>query len=239
MTDEEKLQLEEEFGQIASRVWTSKIVKPDDAVPDLFHYTNSAGLPGILRSRSLWATHFQSLNDPSEMRYGIDQATSRIRALADEGPEEKCRFLRPVGELLDGSTVVVATPYVVSFSDDGKLRSQWEKYGDGGVGFSIAFDLRQSSTLFGEGTSVLNIAYDPTVQPDILSATIEEHWNVLLRWEPLCGQQRFARPSTTEEESLEGHCRTQLIFLLLLTECVAFKNPDPFREEQEWRQLTA
>ena len=73
MTDEEKLQLEEEFGQIASRVWTSKIVKPDDAVPDLFHYTNSAGLPGILRSRSLWATHFQSLNDPTEMRYGIDQ----------------------------------------------------------------------------------------------------------------------------------------------------------------------
>jgi hypothetical protein len=26
MTDEEKLQLDEEFGQIASRVWTSKIV---------------------------------------------------------------------------------------------------------------------------------------------------------------------------------------------------------------------
>jgi hypothetical protein len=103
---------------------------------------------------------------------------SRIRVLADEGPEEKCRFLRPVGELLDGSTVGVATPYVVSFSDDGKLRSQWEKCGDGGIGFSIAFDLRQSSTLFGEGTSVLKIAYDPTVQPNISSATIEEHWNV-------------------------------------------------------------
>jgi hypothetical protein len=63
MTDDEKLQLEKEFSEISSRAWMPKIVQPDDAVPTLFHYTDATGLLGILRSCSLWATHFQSLND--------------------------------------------------------------------------------------------------------------------------------------------------------------------------------
>jgi hypothetical protein len=64
--------------EASSRVWTPKIVKQDDAIPDLFHYTDANGLLGILRSRSLWATHFQSLNDTSEMHYAI-KPVERVR----------------------------------------------------------------------------------------------------------------------------------------------------------------
>src|ERR1035438_7607556 len=234
MTDDEKLYLDREFSKIAGRVWTSKILKSNDEVPDLFHYTNATGLLGIVRSRSLWATHFQSMNDPSEMRYGMNLAHGLINALVDQGPKKKVQFLRGAAKCLGNAFARGATPYVVSFSDDGRLPKQWKEYGDGGAGFSIAFDLARSSNLFGEGTSVLKITYDAAVQGDILSSTIEEFWNVFQEWELRCGQHEFALPSAPHEYSLESHCQSQLVSLLL-TECVAFKNPSPYRGEQEWR----
>ena len=36
--------------------------------PTLFHYTTAQGLEGILKSQTLWATHFAYLNDTSEFR---------------------------------------------------------------------------------------------------------------------------------------------------------------------------
>jgi hypothetical protein len=36
----------------------------------LSHYTNRAGLEGIARSKTLWATRFTELNDKTEMEYG-------------------------------------------------------------------------------------------------------------------------------------------------------------------------
>jgi hypothetical protein len=35
--------------------------------PELHHYTSIAGMEGILRSRAIWATHFEHLNDQSEI----------------------------------------------------------------------------------------------------------------------------------------------------------------------------
>jgi hypothetical protein len=52
MTDDEKLQLEKDFREITNQAWTSRTAKPDDEIPDLFHYTNADGLLGILRSGS-------------------------------------------------------------------------------------------------------------------------------------------------------------------------------------------
>jgi hypothetical protein len=234
MTDEEKLLLEKDFSEISSRIWVPKIVKPNEAVPDLFHYTDASGLLGILRSCSLWATHFQSLNDTSEMHYAIKQARDLLDGLVEEGPEKKGRFLLSARELLDEAFKGEgAAPYFVSFCDLGNLLSQWREYGDRGSGFSIGFDLVRLSALFGPGTSVMKIAYDPEIQRDVLSATFEEYWNILLRWQHKCAQP-FDLPSAPEG-SIEDHCRFQLVSLLL-TECAAFKNPG-FKEENEWRLI--
>ena len=40
----------------------------------LFHYTDMAGLLGILRTETIWFTSIFHLNDPSELAYGIDIA---------------------------------------------------------------------------------------------------------------------------------------------------------------------
>ena len=230
MTDDEKHQLDKAFSEIANRVWTSKIVKPDDAIPELFHYTNAAGLLGILRSRSLWATHFQSLNDASEMHYGMKQVRDLINAKKEI--DEK-RFLLSAMGLLDAAFIPVGTPYVVSFCPVGDLLSQWREYGDRGSGFSIGFDFIELSGIFGTGTSVLKIEYRPNVQLEILSDTLDAAWSILQLWESKCGQQRFTLSLPSAEGTIEDHCRWQLVSLLL-GECATFKNPG-FREEQELR----
>ena len=35
--------------------------------PELLHYTNIGGLKGIIKSNSIWATHYLFLNDTQEM----------------------------------------------------------------------------------------------------------------------------------------------------------------------------
>ena len=36
---------------------------------ELFHYTGAAGLAGIIQSQTLWATHYEYLNDSEEIKY--------------------------------------------------------------------------------------------------------------------------------------------------------------------------
>ena len=44
------------------------MTKPvSESYPELYHYTGSAGLEGILESQSIWATHYAFLNDSEEI----------------------------------------------------------------------------------------------------------------------------------------------------------------------------
>src|SRR5580700_1659973 len=55
-------------------------VEAEKPPPLLYHYTNDAGLAGIIEGGRLWFSHIFALNDPSELRHGlgiaIDSATS-------------------------------------------------------------------------------------------------------------------------------------------------------------------
>ena len=57
---------------------------PGFAAPEtLHHYTNAAGLQGILKSKSLWASDWNFLNDRSELVYShnlIRDFTGRPRS---------------------------------------------------------------------------------------------------------------------------------------------------------------
>jgi len=50
----------------------------------LYHYTDEAGLRGILQNQEFWLTSYVSLNDTSELKFGIDAAAT---VLADLGSE--------------------------------------------------------------------------------------------------------------------------------------------------------
>lgn len=53
--------------------------------PELFHYTSAAGLQGILRSQTLWATHAEYLNDSAEMRAFAPRLPDILRPVVMKG----------------------------------------------------------------------------------------------------------------------------------------------------------
>lgn len=54
-----------------STPWNLKIssVAFQAAHPELHHYTNAAGLKGIVSTNTIWATHFRDLNDSTEVTH--------------------------------------------------------------------------------------------------------------------------------------------------------------------------
>jgi hypothetical protein len=52
--------------QLLTEEAASKITEP------LYHYTDAAGLCGIVKSQKIWFTSYLHLNDPSELLHGLD-----------------------------------------------------------------------------------------------------------------------------------------------------------------------
>lgn len=114
-----------------------------------WHYTSTAGLLGILASSSLWASHAATLNDSTEIRFGMDLVRSRLptrlvdaEAWADlagtgidaaDVPAAITGMLGLVeGFLMNGGL------YVFCASLSGDSLSQWRGYGSSSTsGFAI------------------------------------------------------------------------------------------------------
>ncbi len=113
------------------------------APPDLmYHYTDASGLEGILRSGTLWLTDVFRLNDPGEIRYGLDAACAHLAAqgrLQDASDIEK-DFATTVCEKLQENVESSANYFVTSCSFERDHADQWRKYGDNGRGYALAFD---------------------------------------------------------------------------------------------------
>lgn len=134
-----------------------------DEHPRIVHYTNFAGLTGIVGSQQLWASHILYLNDEAEFtaylenrfptivsevlrgEYAGLQDKSEIEA---QGGLEKiiAERVSALGNAVRETTVKLNDPFVTSFSlpngskeDDEGLLSQWQCYGQDG-GFAIEFD---------------------------------------------------------------------------------------------------
>jgi hypothetical protein len=46
--------------------------------PELYHYTTSEGLGGITKTQTIWAGHYQSLNDSSEVQHFREKFSSAL-----------------------------------------------------------------------------------------------------------------------------------------------------------------
>ncbi|HLK69493.1 MAG TPA: hypothetical protein VKU19_38955 [Bryobacteraceae bacterium] len=93
---------------------------PTEPLPEhLYHYTNGEGLWGILRTRTIWATQFDFLNDRSEFTYAFEVVKERLTAQA--GAEASAELIPK----LDKGVNQQPPHYVASFCVDGDLLSQW------------------------------------------------------------------------------------------------------------------
>jgi len=136
----------------------------------LYHYTNWDGLLGILKSKSLWATHYRFLNDSSEFTFFGNRLISLLEGVVDDEYErlrgKKSRAGRRSGPSADPNSfatnfvnILVSSHYKVTerevyiasfcgehkespYVQDNGLLSQWRAYGPGG-GFALVFDTRK------------------------------------------------------------------------------------------------
>jgi hypothetical protein len=143
--------------------------KTSEIYERLYHYTTWDGLIGILKTQTLWATHYRFLNDYSEIVFFKDKLVSLILPYVREAYEKIVKQFPHKGEDIEkngGMSQVVqhdaevfvnaqyhATGdeiYILSFcgqhktlhSNENGLLSQWRGYGLGG-GLALVFDTRK------------------------------------------------------------------------------------------------
>lgn len=115
----------------------------------LHHYTDAAGLLGIIQSRTLWATDCRFLNDSTEYVYAraalaealnhlpnpaLDPA-HHLHHIAAEVGDEIAKLGKIVNDGVDNDFRVAVT----CFCEEGDLLSQWRGYAPN-HGYSIEFD---------------------------------------------------------------------------------------------------
>ena len=107
----------------------------------LYHYTSIASLLAILNSGHIWATHYQYLNDESEIKNFRTFLGQFLRSAIERSADFRRRFAPLLSSLLY-EVQKDRNVYIASFSSIGDDLTQWRAYCPSGSGVSIGFDSR-------------------------------------------------------------------------------------------------
>ncbi|MCR6647295.1 MAG: hypothetical protein NVV70_03815 [Cellulomonas sp.] len=107
----------------------------------VFHFTDMAGLYGIVKEAELWATEASGLNDPTEVSGGM----ARIFKWMNRHSAEPT--VRKVLDVVPSAPEAFGRIYVLSACLDGDDAGQWRAYGDGGRGCAIELDTSMPLTV--------------------------------------------------------------------------------------------
>ena len=227
--------------QLLYQVHSHELVSDPNALipPELFHYTSIEGLRGILENRCLWATHFEKLNDSTEVVYGRKLVSKIIQDRIERCSELPNLILH---SMLDDHESILANIdiYLACLCENGDLLSQWRAYSNGGKGFSLGFKPRMniegskptlpSPQQFGFG--VTRVIYDEQKQHELFYGLIHRVFTRI--------EQTLTMGSEYFEDQFHGFLETttspllEAMLYLNFQMCYRVKNPS-FHEEKEWR----
>jgi hypothetical protein len=189
----------------------------------LFHYTDSIGLSGILRTQELWATHVYYVNDTQEFRYAraliLDVIKERISKADQAQSAELSKLLTSFSEhaqIMES----LWDPYIVCFCESDSLLSQWRAYAGQGQGFAIGFSPDRLKSRLAElatattSAKLFKVIYEPKEQRQFVHLAID---TIL---------EAFRNHSA--QDVLDWH---PMVFSEM---AFSFKHP-AFKEELEWR----
>jgi hypothetical protein len=149
--------------------------KPKDLI---WHYTDGAGLLGILQSGSLHGTQIAALNDKNEAVLATSLYRQAITSLLQTvTAAEESSFLEWVLWAIEDNPEDPAhgsgLAYVCCFSGDRDELTQWERYGRKGKahnwGYAIGFD----EQLPGQGSTLFKVIYSRAKQEAAAEAVAE------------------------------------------------------------------
>ena len=196
----------------------------------LFHYTNSAGMRGILESSRLWATNYRFLNDASEVAYGMGLFESIVQARLSRS------FSEVVSEFL-GRTLHTANAfdgmfdcYIACFCERDDLLNQWRVYAGSGGGYALGLRAKEIGRRWGALSPTQNfllrkVVYDTDLQKRLISEVLELAERILSE----ATQALSAADANTLIARSCHFVRSEVADYLF-----SFKHP-AFAVEEEWR----
>ena len=134
----------------------------------LYHYCHRDVLWSIIEKGNIWLSDIFRLNDSHELKWGRN---SFVNVLV-ENPELFDDDFRDFAIYMVFDMQRDVRPFVVSFSANGDLLSQWRAYSDDGSGFSLG--LRASHIHKKWGVRLKKIEYRETRQEAIIAQSLVE-----------------------------------------------------------------
>src|SRR5262245_35936384 len=194
-----------------------------DCPSELFHFTDAAGLLGILTHRTIWASFVESLNDASEVQHGVALARD---ILENDPPDVDAGFRSIVVRFLDPAEAdpvfrIEWRPFVVSFCERADLAVHWLHYGRDGTGYALGFDRGIAQQPF----ELFRVVYDAAEQTAQIQNLTRAMFATL---------QDLSRSSDADGlPYVAGHITASFLRAL----AVRFKHHS-FAAEREWRLIT-
>lgn len=193
----------------------------------LYHYTSIDAALKILPDRKLWASDVHYLNDASELQHARETLAREARTLLGGG-EFDAGLLSQFSDWLEIRVMDGHMLFVVCFSEDGDLLSQWRGYTPHGKGVSLGFSpsvLRSSAAAqsFRFGRCV----YDLQAQRSVAAATVR----AVATAATAVGPSQDAHP----HQSYHGVFASMEADILAIA---ALLKNDAFSAEREWRAVS-
>ncbi|AZV39457.1 DUF2971 domain-containing protein [Komagataeibacter xylinus] len=191
----------------------------------LTHYTDLAGLKGIIENNELWLSHAAFLNDPQELEHGVDQTRQVLHNLLDDEVVEppvtaRQRLITDIQADIEDFERPAA--YIACFCQRSDILSQWRGYASR-QGVSITFNLSGLRSCFsGLDAELLQVAYGINEAKRHLKSAIAKSFpDIVDDIDYLLG--------TEKDDEIRRKFKD-----LLATLVPRFKHFG-FREEEEWR----
>lgn len=194
---------------------------PDSPPEQLYHFTDCQGLIGIFEHRTLWASLATSMNDPSEIMFGLRLAHD----LFASGTVAARNLDLSSVDLLAMQRASESRAYVVSFCQQVKLAGQWLHYGRSGSGVAVGF---RTAGLVKAPYALFRVLYEEHEQVALLRAAVAAVDDAV----------DAAMPDLTDPKdvSLLTSVARDVLADLLWKVSPRLKDP-AFKAEEEWRLI--
>jgi len=188
----------------------------------LYHYTTGEGLAGILRTRTMWATHIGYLNDATEFQHGLRLVQAEVGRLKQQGKADSALIYEWAASLRMALNVLV---YVAAFSTDPESLPQWRAYARP-FGFALGLDMSHVLAVAGDPKD--NVLIYPCVYEQ---AEQDQHLSYGIQY-LLAEFQKRTHGKPGSPALMREFTAHFMAFVLALA--ASFKHP-AFKEEREWR----
>lgn len=169
-------------------------------VHEIYHYTTTAGLQGILEKNNFWISHAYFLNDFSEIKYTYRLIVEILKELEDKNEDNEFNMYNILKTAMEkeemreiGSKTMIArssyyrpSEYILSCSLNKDSLSVWSAFTEGG-GYNIGIDFQKYYKMLCNQKSSLmpipgKVIYDLDKQKKIIISKITEFKEIYLKY---------------------------------------------------------